>query len=116
MFTTTFKKRKGGNRDKILLISAIAGLFSFINNGDVALRTLYLRKKFGWVMSKYTLFNGMNNIVQIVGTILGTILLIKWLKLRESVAILISLLLTVVGTALQGLATEDWEIYLGKPS
>lgn len=116
MFKTTFKKRTGGNRDKIFLISAVGALYSFVFMGEIGLRTLYLRKRFGWVMGKYTVYNGVYNVIQIFGTVLGTLLLIKWLKLRESVASLISFMLTVLGSALTGIATKDWEIYLGKLS
>lgn len=82
--------------------------------GEQGLTYLFLREKFGWTLEKYTMYNSALSAVGIFGVFLSIYILHKLLSVTESVLILMGLINGLNGSLLQGLATKDVHIYIGK--
>ncbi|KAJ8925662.1 hypothetical protein NQ315_009507 [Exocentrus adspersus] len=111
MALTTFKRRERYIRTLILLNLVLLTIVIFIINGDSGIMFLYLREKFDWTLTKFTLFSSATNVVWIVSTMGGTYLLHKILKIEETVLLLIGLIFALVSALLQGLAKTDAYLY-----
>lgn len=98
---------------EVLLLMTLLSIVSVLSFGDGGITFLYLREKFGWTLTKFTLYNSAMSVVSIFGNLVGTLLLHKLLTVTESVLILIGLIATVNGHLIQGLATKNWHIYAG---
>lgn len=114
MVKTTFKCREYFIRAIILLNLLILTVHMFIMNGDSSIMFLYLREKFDWTLTKFTLFNSATSVVWIIGTMGGTYILHKLFNVREAVLILVGLISTTLASLLQGFGTTDWYLYTGK--
>lgn len=111
MVRTTFKCREYFIRAIILLNLLILTVHMFIMNGDGAIMFLYLREKFDWTLTKFTLFNSATSVVWIIGTMGGTYILHKLFNVGEAVLILVGLISTTIASLLQGFGTTDWYLY-----
>lgn len=110
MFKVLTKAREKYNRSIIMLITAILTVYVFLSNGDSKLYLL-LRDKFGWSYTHYTIYSGVSNLLFTIGTIGGTYVLQNWLRVTESVAILLGLISAMNGYLVRGLANRDFDIY-----
>ncbi|KAJ8931992.1 hypothetical protein NQ314_015038 [Rhamnusium bicolor] len=108
---TAVKKRENFKRAIILSSVVILSFYIFSINGDNGIMFLYLREKFDWTLTKYTLYSSATNVIWIIGTITGTFLLHKLLKVKEAVLLLVGFISIVIAALLQGLARSDWYIY-----
>lgn len=113
MIHVTLKPRENYRRE-ILLLMTLSSIFSVLAVGDGGITFLYLREKFGWTLTKYTLYNSIMSILAFLSTALGTLLLHKYLSVTESVLILMGSISSIDGHLMQGLATKNWHIYAGK--
>lgn len=114
MFKTVGKGRDNYKRSILLISIAILTIYIFIINGDGAVTFLFLRSKFDWSLTQYQLYSSVSNILWIVGTVLGTYFLHKFLQVTESVLVLMGILCMLNSMLLQGLATKNWHIYACK--
>lgn len=113
MVRVTLKPRANYAREIILLMVA-SSVVTVLTLGDSGVMFLYMRERFGWTLTKFTLYNSAMSVLSILGNIIGTFLLHKYLSVTESVLIMMGLLSAIDGHLLQGLATKDWHIYVGK--
>ncbi|XP_018576193.1 proton-coupled folate transporter isoform X2 [Anoplophora glabripennis] len=111
MVKTTFKRREYFIRSIILLNLLILTIHIFIMNGDGSIMFLYLREKFDWTLTKFTLFNSATSVVWIIGTMGGTYILHKLCNIKEAALILVGLISTTAGSLLQGFGKADWYLY-----
>uniref|UniRef100_A0A6P7F3D9 Proton-coupled folate transporter-like isoform X2 n=1 Tax=Diabrotica virgifera virgifera TaxID=50390 RepID=A0A6P7F3D9_DIAVI len=106
-----FKKREGNTRYYILTLMGILVVYSFVIGGDVSLRTHFLRQKVHWTLSQITNASVCSHVLLILGTIFGTTILYKKLKMKELQLVILSLVLYIITCILYGLATSDIYIY-----
>ncbi|XP_072386971.1 probable peptidoglycan muropeptide transporter SLC46 [Diabrotica undecimpunctata] len=106
-----FKKREGNTRYYILTLMGILVGYNFVMGGDMSLKTLFLRQKVHWTLSQITNSSVYSDVVMIVGTIFGTTILYKKLKMKELQLVVLSLVMSIVTCILYGLATSDIYIY-----
>ncbi|XP_028128375.1 proton-coupled folate transporter [Diabrotica virgifera virgifera] len=103
-----FKKREGGHY--VLIFTAILGAFSFAFRGEFLLKTLYVRQKVSWTLPQITYASCYNSILLIVGTVFGTTVLYKILKIKELPLIVFSYSMEAVTSLLLALATNSYFI------
>lgn len=108
--------KKRGKWDRVIIIIIILSitLINFTTNGIGIVRFQFLRKKLTWTLEKFNYFNCFSHIVTIIGTVMGTMLLNKVFKIKETVVALLGLFSIVGCCLLWGSATKDGYIYLGK--
>ncbi|CAH1114451.1 unnamed protein product [Psylliodes chrysocephalus] len=107
--------KKRGKWDRVIIIIIILSitLINFTTNGIGIVRFQFLRKKLTWTLEKFNYFNCFSHIVTIIGTVMGTMLLNKVFKIKETVVALLGLFSIVGCCLLWGSATKDGYIYLG---
>lgn len=113
MIKVTLKPRNNYARE-ILLLMTLFSIFAVLASGDGGITFLYLREKFGWTLTKFTLYNSAMSVISLLSTVIGTLVLHKYLAVTESVLILMGLISATDGHLMQGLATKNWHIYAGK--
>ena len=114
MLTTTFKPRRNYDRFIVLCCILILTIFIVAVNGDGALAFLYVREKFHWSLQQYTLYSAAHNVAWVVGTLFGTYVLHKLMKIPETFMLLVGFTSMFFGMLMMGLAIYDWEVYAGK--
>ncbi|KAG5896425.1 hypothetical protein JTB14_022504 [Gonioctena quinquepunctata] len=111
MVKVVIKRRENFNRSIILIISLISAIFVLVMYGDGAIMFLFLREKLNWTLSMYTIYSSFNNIIWILGTVLGAFFLHKVLQIKESVLLIAGVLSLLNCSVMQGLASNNFHIY-----
>lgn len=114
MFSVTFKKRDHFNRTVLLSGILILSLYMFSIFGDGSVMFLFLREKLHWTLRKFTLFSCFSSIFWVFGTTVGIYVLSKLLKIPEVLVAFAGLMCVFTSSLMQGLATQDLHIYLGR--
>lgn len=109
-----FKTRSAGKQKLLIVTMTFMVVFIMAVNAGGSVLFLYVRKKFNWSLHDYTVFSSETSIAWILGSLVGGYLLNKLLHVRESLIIIMGCLCLFVGHILQGLATKNWQMYLGK--
>ncbi|XP_056639058.1 proton-coupled folate transporter-like isoform X1 [Diorhabda sublineata] len=110
---TAFKKRENYERALIILSIASIIIITFATGGDYSIQFIFLRGKLNWNLRKYTLFSSAYHACWVIGTMCGTFILQKKLKIREFVLALVGLSSLLSCVILQLFATSDIFIYIG---
>lgn len=82
--------------------------------GEMSVGTLYLRKQLHWTLIKFSRVNSITSLGNIFGTIFGTYVLYKIMKVKELSLCIFGLILQSIANILRGIATSDYYIYGGK--
>ncbi|KAK4885298.1 hypothetical protein RN001_001569 [Aquatica leii] len=109
---TTFKRRERYDRAMLLTVALLTVVFLLAATADGNIIFLYLRRKLNWTLTHYTLFASCRKISWIAGSIIGGLLLHKFLGIEESVIILLGFLSVMANAFIQGIATKDWHMYI----
>ncbi|CAH1961524.1 unnamed protein product [Acanthoscelides obtectus] len=110
MVKVAVKKREHSKRAVICLCVGILTVYIFIINGNT-LTFQYLREKFGWTLTRYTIFSSIESVVWTIGSFLATYILHKVLKVTESVLILVGCISMLNTSLLFALARSNAVIY-----
>nr|CAH7748371.1 unnamed protein product [Callosobruchus chinensis] len=110
MMKVALKKREQYKRAIILLCVGILTVYIFIINGNT-LTFQYLREKFGWTLTRYTIFSSAESVVWTIGSFLCTYILHNVLKVAESVLVLVGCISMMNGSLLMALARSNAVIY-----
>lgn len=89
-------------------------MFLLAVNADGNILFLYVREKFNWTLRHYTVFLSESSIAWVASSIIGGYFLNKLLRVQESVVIIFGCLSLMVAHMVQALATQEWQMYLGK--
>lgn len=84
-----------------------------LTEGSVTLSYLFMRDKFGWMISDYNLYASTNVVVQIFGNIIGIYILSKMFGVSEFIIAMIAYGSSMAEYIIVGLAAYSWELYLG---
>lgn len=74
---------------------------------------LMLREKFGWSLQKYTIYSSLTGVNGVIGGVFGIMVLHMWLKVPETILLLIGFISGLDQALVYALANKDWEIYFG---
>ncbi|VEN61032.1 unnamed protein product [Callosobruchus maculatus] len=110
MMNVAWKKREHYKRAIIILCVGLLTVYVFIINGS-GLTFQYLREKFGWTMTRYSVFISVESLVSMIGSFLNTYFLHTVLKVTESVLVLVGCVSLLNASLLMALATSNAVIY-----
>ncbi|CAH1110893.1 unnamed protein product [Psylliodes chrysocephalus] len=113
LFRVFTKKRPNYDRAIIFLITTMLTLF-MLGLGSGSKTFLFLTSKFSWTLTEYTWYTGVSSIFFMIGGIFGTLIIHKYLKITESIVVLMGFMSEVNGFLIRGLATRSRDIYLCK--
>lgn len=111
MVKDVFRKRENNVRPYLVAVIMVP-LISGFAGGQMAVATLFLRAKLNWTLTKLNTVQSFTSVLNLVGTLAGTFLLYKTLKIKELQLILLSTVTAAIGNLLWGLATNDYYIYI----
>nr|CAI5841121.1 unnamed protein product [Callosobruchus analis] len=106
MIKVALKKREHYKRAIILLCVGILTIYIFIINGNT-LTFQYLREKFGWTLTRYTIFSSVDSVVWTIGSFLTTYILHNVLKVTESVLVLVGCISMMNASLLLAMARSN---------
>ncbi|XP_056647362.1 proton-coupled folate transporter-like isoform X2 [Diorhabda sublineata] len=104
------RKRENNIRPYLLMIVGVP-LISGFASGQASVMNLFLRAKHHWNLTKINTVHSFVSVLNISGTLAGTFLLYKTLKMKEMHLILLCMTTASIGNLLWGLATNDYYIY-----
>ncbi|KAK6644998.1 hypothetical protein RUM43_001274 [Polyplax serrata] len=97
MFRVCFKKRDSCGRAVLfLVILSLTGSVCAME-GESNLRFLYMRLKFSWNIEEFTKWISFTYGINFLGFLIGSIVLVKWLRLSDAVLGIISTIMFVAG-------------------
>ncbi|CAD7092310.1 unnamed protein product [Hermetia illucens] len=100
------------DRGKLWLIISTLTLTTFIVGGSANVSFLFVREKFDWTVSEYTLYQAVRIAIQIVGNTLILLLLQKLLKLSAASVVLLAYGSCILDAVIIGTSSASWEMYL----
>lgn len=113
LFKTCCQRRPKCDRAIIWLIMMALTLSIAIMQGDGSVTYLFVRERFQWTLEDYSLFNAARIVIQIGGSVLGMIILRKYLGFSIVAMGLIALGCSVLESTVRATAVYSWEMYLG---
>lgn len=113
LFKTCCQRRPQYDRAIIWLIMAALTLSIAIMQADFSVTYLFVRERFQWTLEDFSLFNASRIVIQIIGSVLGMLILRKWLGFSIVAMCLISLGCSVLESTVRAAAVYSWEMYLG---
>lgn len=112
LYTTCVQPRPFKQRGTLFLLTIILTLTSFSTHGTNTVFYLFVRQRFGWTLQDMTLFEAASMSLMIFGSILGLIVLKKWLKFSDLSLSMVALASLTVDALIKTFATQSWQLYL----
>ncbi|XP_050428762.1 uncharacterized protein LOC126838410 [Adelges cooleyi] len=115
-FRTVNRKRKY-NKKIVLLITILiaAPLTSGVFDGELSLMYMFVRQKFNWDESNFSIYIGCTMSVMMTGTILTLWIMSKLLEINDSMIGLIASVFDVATAVSFLIASQSWHLYLIPP-
>lgn len=113
LFKTCCQQRPKYDRAIIWLIMMALTLSIATMQGDGSVTYLFVRERFDWTLEDYSLFNASRIVIQIGGSVLGMLLLRKYLGFSIVMMGLIATGCSVLESTVRATAVYSWEMYLG---
>ncbi|XP_074036640.1 probable peptidoglycan muropeptide transporter SLC46 isoform X2 [Leptinotarsa decemlineata] len=113
MIKVAIKTRGNFKTPKILMMAIISAVMVFSFSGEGSLMFPYLREKLHWTLTMFNIYSSVSTVIGIFTILVVIGILHKWMKVRESILILIGTLSRLTGCVVDGLATESIHIYIG---
>ncbi|XP_023024963.2 probable peptidoglycan muropeptide transporter SLC46 isoform X1 [Leptinotarsa decemlineata] len=113
MVEVAIKSRENFNTPKILMMASTSTVMVFCLYGEGSLMFPYLRKKLHWTLTMYNIYGSVSTVIGVFSILFLIGILHKWMKIRESILILIGTSSRLTGSVVDALATESIHIYVG---
>ncbi|KAH8258059.1 hypothetical protein KR038_005243 [Drosophila bunnanda] len=110
---TCFQRRPNYDRAIIWLTMVALTIAIFDMEGEGTVNYMFMQEKFNWTIKDYSLFNASRIVIQIVGSIVGMVVLRRVLKLSIVTMAMLSLACCVLESTVRATAVYWQEMYLG---
>ncbi|KAH8355685.1 proton-coupled folate transporter [Drosophila serrata] len=110
---TCFQRRPNYDRAIIWLTMVALTIAIFDMEGEGTVNYMFMQEKFNWTIKDYSLFNAARIVIQIVGSIVGMVVLRRVLKLSIVTMAMLSLACCVLESTVRATAVYWQEMYLG---
>ncbi|EDW85956.1 uncharacterized protein Dwil_GK23342 [Drosophila willistoni] len=110
---TCFQRRPNFDRTIIWLTMIALTLAIFDMEGENTVNYMFMREQFNWTIKDFSLFNAARIVIQIVGSILGMIVLRRFFKLSIITMAMLSLAACVLESTVRATAQHWEEMYVG---
>lgn len=110
----TFTQKRPRNHRAYMLIGVLCFHVSTLADFQGNVVTLFVfRMPLSWSPPQLATFKAVNGIINLVGGLVGAVLLKRILKVRDTTLILIGLVCAAAQNLALGLSTKTWMVYLG---
>lgn len=113
LVNTAIKRRPNFDRAIIWLTMIALTIAIFDMEGEGTVNYMFMQEKFNWTIKDFSLFNASRIIIQIVGSIVGMIVLRRILKVSIVSMAMLSLACCVLESTVRATAVYWQELYLG---
>ncbi|EDW85954.1 uncharacterized protein Dwil_GK23339 [Drosophila willistoni] len=113
LIRTCFKTRPNYDRAIIWMTMIVLTIMIFDMEGLTTINYMFVREKFNWTVKDFSLFNAARIVVQIVGSIVGTIMLRRLFKLSIITMAMLALACCVLESTVRATAQYWQEMYFG---
>ncbi|KAH8279396.1 hypothetical protein KR026_008637 [Drosophila bipectinata] len=110
---TAIKRRPNFDRAIIWLTMIALTIAIFDMEGEGTVNYMFMQEKFNWTIKDFSLFNASRIVIQIVGSIVGMIILRRILKVSIVSMAMLSLACCVLESTVRATAVYWQEMYLG---
>ncbi|XP_052872510.1 proton-coupled folate transporter-like [Anopheles cruzii] len=109
---TCFKRRPNYDRLIIWFVISALALNILAMDGTNTVYLLFLREQFGWTVKEYSFYDATSISCIIFGTTAGLYIIRKVFRPSETVLAAIGFCSYAISSAVQGMATLSWQLYL----
>ncbi|XP_016929152.2 probable peptidoglycan muropeptide transporter SLC46 [Drosophila suzukii] len=110
---TCFKRRPNFDRAIIWLTMIALTIAIFDMEGESTVNYMFMQDQFNWTIKDFSLFNASRIVIQIIGSIVGMIVLRRFLKMSIVTMAMLSLACCVLESTVRATAVYWQEMYLG---
>ncbi|KAH8373068.1 hypothetical protein KR009_011225 [Drosophila setifemur] len=110
---TCFRRRPNFDRAIIWLTMVALTIAIFDMEGEGTVNYMFMREQFDWTIKDFSLFNASRIVIQIVGSIVGMVVLRRVFKLSIVTMAMLSLACCVLESTVRATALYWQEMYLG---
>ncbi|KAH8367101.1 hypothetical protein KR084_000689 [Drosophila pseudotakahashii] len=110
---TCFKRRPNFDRAIIWLTMIALTIAIFDMEGEGTVNYMFMQDQFNWTIKDFSLFNASRIVIQIVGSIVGMVVLRRVLKMSIVAMAMLSLACCVLESTVRATAVYWQEMYLG---
>ncbi|KAH8285452.1 hypothetical protein KR054_009496 [Drosophila jambulina] len=110
---TCFQRRPNYDRAIIWLTMVALTIAIFDMEGEGTVNYMFMQEQFNWTIKDFSLFNASRIVIQIVGSIVGMVVLRRVLKLSIVTMAMLSLACCVLESTVRATAVYWQEMYLG---
>ncbi|XP_049775051.1 proton-coupled folate transporter-like [Schistocerca cancellata] len=110
---TSVMKRPHHGRTVVLTLVFVAVTGTVIAQGEGAVNYPFVNGKFHWSLDTYLLYGFFTNGTTAVGTMVGVMLFVRWLKLADGWVALNTFSCKIAASIIYAISPEWWYMYLG---
>ncbi|KAH8277558.1 hypothetical protein KR018_000692 [Drosophila ironensis] len=113
LLRTSFQRRPNFDRAIIWLTIVALTIAIFDMEGEGTVNYMFMEEQFNWTIKDFSLFNASRIVIQIVGSVVGMLVLRRLLKLSIVTMAMLSLACCVLESTVRATAVYWQEMYLG---
>ncbi|XP_049830265.1 proton-coupled folate transporter-like [Schistocerca gregaria] len=110
---TSLMKRPHHGRSTILIVIVVVVTGVLISQGEGVASYQFLNAKFQWTVEQSLLYGFFTNGTTAVGTMVGVLVFIRWLKLADGWIALITFSCKIAAAIIYSISPESWYMFLG---
>lgn len=112
LFVTCVQRRQNKQRRILWCLIIILMITHFTSNGSNTVFYLFTRQKFGWTLQDLTLYESATMLMTVAGSIVGLIVLKKFLKFSDLSLSILSLTSLIADALIKTVASQSWQLYM----
>ncbi|XP_049830229.1 proton-coupled folate transporter-like [Schistocerca gregaria] len=110
---TSLMKRPHHGRSAILIVIFVVVTGVLISQGEGIANYQFVNAKFHWTIDQNLLYGFFNNGTTAVGTLVGVMVFVRWLKLGDGWIALITFSCKIAASIIYAVSPESWFMFLG---
>lgn len=112
LIITCVKRRNGFNRSLVWSCVACLTLLLIVFEGSLAIGYLFVSARLGWTIEQYSVYNAVDIVVQVLGTIFGIKVMRKYVGFPETVIAMVSIISSFGSALVHAFTWLSWHMYL----
>ncbi|KYN27821.1 PREDICTED: proton-coupled folate transporter-like [Trachymyrmex cornetzi] len=112
LIDTCVKKRYGFNRSLVWSCVACLTFLLIVFEGSISIEYLFVSARLGWTIQQYSVYNAVDIVVQVLGTIFGIKIMRKYAGFPETVIAMVSIISSFGSVLARAFTWLSWHMYL----
>ncbi|XP_012057927.1 PREDICTED: proton-coupled folate transporter-like [Atta cephalotes] len=112
LIDTCVKKRHGFNRSLVWSCVACLTFLLIVFEGSLSIGYLFVSARLGWTIQQYSVYNAVDIVIQVFGTIFGIKVMRKYAGFPETVIAIVSIISSFGSALVHAFTWLSWHMYL----